>query len=444
MGRRLTGLLALAVGLVGLSGCMFGSVEEMYALPKSSQAYVDLQTKINTEKGAAEFIAPLTGENRQTIQLVDFDGDGVQEAVTFFRNASADKPLQILIFRQDDHGDYQVATRIESVGAEIESIDYLDLDDQPGKDLLVSWQASASVHTLVGYALVQDQTLEILRSGYSRYLTGDLDGDSRQEVILSQTEGASRLRLEYYDGQQGTMELVNTAQVSEGATDISSWTVGKLAGDTPALFVTSFLEKDLLVTDVFTVGQEGLKNITLDPATRSSPAAYRYSAGVRPGDRNGDGVTEVPAGVAVDAYGESTVDQFWWLDWMRYRADGAGERVMTTYQSTDGSWYLEIPDQWTGKFAMNRQESAAEGVRSVTFARVTRSGEDPFLTIRCLVGGDRAEHARQAGQYTLYADNTTVYTAQFLDTNWDCGLDEQELALRFHVGSGPWTDDAQG
>ena len=350
----------------------------------------------------------------------------------------------LLLDNQAEAADYQVATRIESVGAEIESIDYLDLDDQPGKDLLVSWQASASVHTLVGYALVQDQTLEILRSGYSRYLTGDLDGDSRQEVILSQTEGASRLRLEYYDGQQGTMELVNTAQVSEGATDISSWTVGKLAGDTPALFVTSFLEKDLLVTDVFTVGQEGLKNITLDPATRSSPAAYRYSAGVRPGDRNGDGVTEVPAGVAVDAYGESTVDQFWWLDWMRYRADGAGERVMTTYQSTDGSWYLEIPDQWTGKFAMNRQESAAEGVRSVTFARVTRSGEDPFLTIRCLVGGDRAEHARQAGQYTLYADNTTVYTAQFLDTNWDCGLDEQELALRFHVGSGPWTDDAQG
>ena len=68
MGRRLTGLLALAVGLVGLSGCMFGSVEEMYALPKSSQAYVDLQTKINTEKGAAEFIAPLTGENRQIVK----------------------------------------------------------------------------------------------------------------------------------------------------------------------------------------------------------------------------------------------------------------------------------------------------------------------------------------------------------------------------------------
>ena len=39
----------------------------------------------NTEKGSAEYIAPLSGENRQTIQLVDVDGDGTQEAVAFFQ-----------------------------------------------------------------------------------------------------------------------------------------------------------------------------------------------------------------------------------------------------------------------------------------------------------------------------------------------------------------------
>ena len=442
--KPLLGLLAL--GLICLSGCVFGSVEEMYALPKSSQAYVDLQTKINTEKGSAEHIAPLSGENRQTIQLVDVDGDGVQEAVTFFRDAAAEKPLKIVIFRQDDRGDYQVSTRIEGMGSEIESIDYLNLDDQPGRDILVSWQAGSSVHTLVGYALSANQTMEILRSGYSRYLAADLDGDGRQEIILAQTEGSgsSHLRLEYYDGQQGTMELKNTAMLSEGAADISSWTAGALEERTPALFVTSYLEEDVLVTDVFTADQEGLKNISLDEQTRRSQSTYHYSAGVRPGDRNGDGITEVPAGVAVAAYGDSTVDQFWWVDWVHYRADGSRQRVMTTYQSTDGSWYLEIPDQWTGSFAMNRQEDAAEGVRSVTFARAGGSGPEPFLTIRCLVGGDRAAHARQGGQFILYADNTTVYTGQFLDSQWDCGLDEKDLTLRFHVGNEPWTGAEEG
>ena len=445
--RKLSAVLsALTLCALFLSGCMFGSVDEMYALPKSSQAYVDLQTKINAEKGTAEFIAPLSGENRQTIQLVDMDGDGVQEAVTFFRDTASDKPLKLVIFRQDERGSYQVSTRIEGVGTEIESVEYLDLDDQPGKDILVGWQAGASLHTLVGYTLSGDQTLEILRGAYSRYLTADLDGDTLQEVILAQTEAGApaHLRLEYYDGRQGGMELVNTAQLSEGVTDISSWTAGELEGGVPSVFVTSDLEEELLVTDVFTAGEEGLRNISLDRNTRRSETAFRASSGVRPADRNGDGFTDVPVGVPVASYGESAGEQFWWLDWMSYRPDGSRQKVMTTYQSSDGSWYLEIPDTWTGSFSMTRQENAAEGFRSVTFARNEGDSADPFLTISGLSGGDRADQARQEGQFILYADSATVFAAQLLDSGWNCGLDQQALAARFHVGSGPWTGEAMG
>lgn len=83
MGKRMLGCLVLAICMLGLGGCMFGNVDEMYALPKSSEAYVNLQAKINQEKGSAEYIAPLSGENRQTIQLVDVDGDGVRRPWRF-------------------------------------------------------------------------------------------------------------------------------------------------------------------------------------------------------------------------------------------------------------------------------------------------------------------------------------------------------------------------
>ena len=62
MGKRMLGCLVLAICMLGLGGCMFGNVDEMYALPKSSEAYVNLQAKINQEKGSAEYIAPLSGE----------------------------------------------------------------------------------------------------------------------------------------------------------------------------------------------------------------------------------------------------------------------------------------------------------------------------------------------------------------------------------------------
>ena len=79
MRKRLLVCLTAVLCALGLSGCIFGDVDEMYALPKSSEAYVNLQARINQEKGSAESIAPLSGENRQAIQLVDVDRDGEQQ-----------------------------------------------------------------------------------------------------------------------------------------------------------------------------------------------------------------------------------------------------------------------------------------------------------------------------------------------------------------------------
>ena len=147
MRKRLLVCLTAVLCTLGLSGCIFGDVDEMYALPKSSEAYVNLQARINQEKGNAESIAPLSGENRQAIQLVDVDRDGEQEAISFFRDTSSDTPLTIVIFKQDEHGDYQVLAKIQGVGSDIEFISYPNLGGAGG-DILVSWQVNAATHTL--------------------------------------------------------------------------------------------------------------------------------------------------------------------------------------------------------------------------------------------------------------------------------------------------------
>lgn len=447
MGKRVLGCLAMVLCLLGLGGCVFGSVDEMYALPKSSEAYVNLQAKINQEKGNAEYIAPLSGENCQTIQLVDVDGDGLQEAVAFFRDVTSEAPLKIVFFRQDNRGEYQVFTRIEGVGSEIESIEYLDLGGTGGTDILVSWQVSGSVHSLVGYTLNDGQPVEIMRSGYSRYLTADLDSDGQQEVILSQTESGAgtHLRIEYYDCRDGRMEMTSVVPLSEGATGVNSWNDGQLAGEVPALFVTSFCgSKDVLVTDVFCL-EEGktLKNITLQPEKRRSENTVLYSAGVQPEDIDRDGAMEVPVAQEVPFYGESSVEKFWWFRWMRYRADGTRDLAMTTYHSGDG-WYLEIPESWTGDFSMSCQESATVGVRTITFAlgvegeEAAESEVKPFLQIYCLTGSDRTRQARQENRFILHADATTIYAAEFLDSDWDCGLTQETLKACFHAELDSW------
>lgn len=445
MAKRVLLCLVLALCLLGLGGCVFGSVDEMYALPKSSEAYVNLQAKINQEKGDGEFIAPLSGENRQTIQLVDVDGDDIQEAVVFFRDPEGDAPLRIVVFKQDDQGEYQVYTRIQGVGSEIESIEYVDLGGAGACDILVSWQVGTALRTLVGYTITDGQPTEIMRATYSRALTADLDGDGQEEVILAQAEEGGATRIEYYDSRDGALILSATAPLSEGTSDISTWTAGLLEEDVPALFVTSFFGRDVLVTDIFVLDERlGLQNLALDQVTRRSDVVFHYYAGVEPEDIDGEGLIEVPVAVPVPSYGESSVDQFWWMEWMHYTPDGTRELVMTTYHSGDG-WYLEIPDAWIQgeEIAMCRQESSTIGVRSVTFARTPPGAEEeaepePYLEICCLMGSDRGRQAKQNERFTLYGDTTTIYTAEFLDSGWDCGLDEQSLTSCFHASTGAW------
>ena len=442
--RMLRGLL-LALCLLGLGGCVFGSVDEMYALPKSSEAYVNLQAKINQEKGNGEYIAPLNGENRQTIQLVDVDEDDIQEAVAFFRDPDADTPLRIVIFKQDDQGEYQVYTRIQGVGSEIDSIEYVNLGGAGESDILVSWQGGTALRTLVGYTITDGQPTEIMRATYNRDLTADLDGDGQEEVILAQAEEESATRIEYYDSRDGALTLTATAPLSEGTTDISTWTAGRLEEDVPALFVTSYFGRDVLLTDMFVLDDhQGLHNIARNQDTRRSDSTFHYYTGVEPEDINGDGLIEVPVAAPVPAYGESSVDQFWWMDWIHYKTDGTQKLMTTTYHSGDG-WYLDIPDAWNQgeDITMCHQESSTIGVRSVTFARTPPAADEetdpePYLEICCLTGSDRSRQAKQNDRFTLYEDTTTIYTAEFLDSSWDCGLNEQSLTSCFHASTGAW------
>ena len=119
----------------------------------------------------------------------------------------------------------------------------------------------------------------------------------------------------------------------------------------------------MLLTDVFVLDdQQGLRNIAWNPETRRSDSTFHYYTGVEPEDINGDGLVEVPVARTVAAYGESSVDQFWWLDWIHYQTDGTQTVMTTTYHSGDG-WYLDIPAAWNqvGDITMCQQESSTIG-----------------------------------------------------------------------------------
>ena len=73
--KKLVTATACAVLTVSLSGCVM-TVDQMYVPPRRSESYRNLQTVMDGFMRDLEYCAPTSGENQQSVQMADINGDG--------------------------------------------------------------------------------------------------------------------------------------------------------------------------------------------------------------------------------------------------------------------------------------------------------------------------------------------------------------------------------
>ncbi|MEG2959060.1 MAG: hypothetical protein RR828_04920 [Oscillospiraceae bacterium] len=449
MGKKLK-LLALCLGLsLMLSGCFMRTVDEMYAIPQPPEEYQNLDAKIQEVKTAlgAEYAAPLSGRDTQPIQLQDLDGDGEQEsAVAFFRVPSGEKPLKIYIFTRQPDDSYITDCILQGDGSAIFSVSYEDLGGTPAKEMVVSWQMSANVHTLAAYSLVSTEAVELMRTSYTKFRVLDMDMDNKMEILALQIdttqEGASRCELYDYDGT--TMILQSTAPLSAGVTEIKSANSGFLRDSVPALFACSaYMDEKNQIVDIFALKDGQLQNIVLDAETGMSREIMRYYV-MGTQDINGDGILELPQAEALPEYDSPALaPNYWMLHWRQYDLDGKAYEVFSTYHNVTDGWYIVLPDWWYGGITVSRRDLSSTGERRMVFSRWNGETKEPidFLTIYTLTGANRASRAAIGNRQPLLEDVSTIYACEFAKDGWDCGLDKDGLLERFHLIRTAWSSE---
>lgn len=439
-------LLLLGLLLLMTAGCSLHSPEELYTLPEPPAEYRSLDLRIQETMSAlgAEYAAPLTGNNIQTVQLQDIDGDGEEEAIAFFRVTGDAKPLKVYIFKQNGDNSYDTYAVIEGEGTAIYSINYENLGGSAAAEVVVSWRMSEKVHSLAAYAVNANSVTELMRTGYTRYKLIDIDMDNRQEIVVLQvdtTEGKSRA--EVYDYQEGGLVLCAAAPMSYEIKEISAIKAGYLRDSVRTLLVSStFGENNGLLTDIFAWRNGTLENITLDPMTGQSIGTMRYYNLVSSTDINQDSILEVPLPVALPTYQKVTgASDFWAIHWRQYDIEGEVWPVCTTYHNVQDRWYLVMPEEWEGQLTLSRRDNTVNGERAVVFShwRGEESEPTPFLTIYRLTGANREIRSRIGNRFVLLTESDAIYAAEFHENDWDCGLNREDLAERFHLIRTEWS-----
>ncbi len=408
MGKRVKCILLAVLLAVVFTGCM-RTVDQMYRLPKRSEEFQELQLAIDQSMADMEYCAPLSGENQQVVQMADLNGDGTEEYLLFAKSDS-ERPLRIIIFAQAEDKFVLVQT-IESNGSAFDQVEYVQMDDQSGVEVVFGSLLSDKVLRSVSvYTFSQDLKAELLVStGYTRFLTVDLDEDQLHELFVlrpGQTETDYAVA-ELYGVEDGVMERSNEVSMSQSVDKLKRIVIGDLYGGQRAVYVASATDETSLITDVYTIVEGKLANVSLSNESGTSVKTLRNYY-VYADDIDSDGIIELPALLPMRTLEETaSTERHQLIRWYAMTPDGEEVDKQYTYHNLVGGWYLELNESWAPRLMVLNQGSNYEFYVWDEEFQISQR----LLTVYVFTGDDRAEQATAEGRFLLCSTDKATYAA---------------------------------
>ena len=430
----LLGLLLLACLL--LAGCrMDSTMEELFTLPRLPTEYTTLSRQLDQLLSEGyEYMAPTSGRNIQSLQMVDIDGDGRDEALAFFRLNNGEKPLKIYVFHSREDS-YELTSIIESSGTAIDSVQYEDLTGNGHQEATVGWRISADVQTVAVY-VPQPEPYVLLQSGYTRFTVTDLDGDGVKSLLLFRSDNDGQPVAGLYVRKDDVISASYSSVLSCTMAELSRGSIvaGRLSDGTPAVFATGVNSQGMAMTDVL-IWQEngGLTNVVQDRFTGLTSAVYPYMQ-LAPQDIDGDGCIEIPAPEQpAKADTANTAAAKGLVKWISYDKDGDSASLTVTYHDLAAGWYFRLPDGWGGGITYTTADNGAYENQVVLLC----SGQ-PVVALYTLTGDNREKRAMMGGRIALRRQNGVTYAGELLDGAASCRLDEETLRQCFNLIVARW------
>lgn len=436
-------ILPLLLPLLLLAGCMMPSGDDLLSVPRPSANYQSLQ--IELEKllsSGVTYTAPLEGENRSTIQLVDLDGDGVEEAITFFRgaNAATSNSLQIYIYKKTDD-QYICTGSVEGNGTSIQSVEYPAITPDGRRGMVVAWklpQDGVGALTVCDF----DDTCTagiLLETEYNAMELTDLTGDGAKDLLLLTTEPSGKRVARMYQYIHGTLKLAGEAAASPETVSVERMKSGRIRNNLSAVFAEEKTASGVgLATDIFVYADGALRNLALGGEDSASMSTYR-PVSVYAADINLDGVMELPRAVLMAGYTDAAApDAVFMLDWYAYSVNEAPLLVRTTYHNVADAWTFRIDDAWHD--VITASKSNENGMSTVTFYDYTSGQRLSLFSIYCATGVMRDYYADRKDLLQLGSTAKAVYFARLAEkTDSAITLNAWDIQSRFSLIRQDWS-----
>ncbi len=438
-------LLFLLLGL--LCGCTpLDSVDNLMRPPKLSGENAGVQEAFEraTANRTVHMKTPTTGAYRSAYVLYDLDGDGTEEAITFYSNGDDETAVYMHILDYTD-AHWKSVADIKGRGSEVYKLDFCDMNGDGVSEIVVCWslfESSGSQMLTIYTSALQSETpqvRELISEPFTQAVHTDLTGDGNDEVFLisvSSQDGKSDTvgRLLAMDSDIGiycvaSVDLVPSMRILS----LQSQAADAQSGLPAMVFADCVLGDAKTVTEI--VYWDSAKDRLCAPLTRDNrtdnPHTLRNTA-LPSTDADQDGLLEIPVlralsdAVSVIAENIQPLDLTEW-----YGFDGTNLQLKKSalmFYSSAYSWSLSLEE--SKEFAVKNDVSE----RCCAFYQRTADGTRGEMLFEILtVPTKEWEHGADRA-YTAFAENASLtYAYRITQFGKQSGVDAKYVQAHFSV-----------
>lgn len=417
MKKRIWLLLMLAFLL---AGCAVPTVDQLYCVPDRPQSYSDMEAVFDKAMAGLDYTAPKNGENLQTIQMADLDGDGIREYLIFARSDS-DKSLKILVFAQVDGG-YVLTDTVPCKGASFDQVEYIRMDGKGGTELLVGTRISEQLYrSAMVYRYEAGKISQIMSTSYVKFLTCDMNGNGQQELLVLKPgitdEDPGTAALCWMEGDAGKRS--NEVPLSCPVSQVDRIFAGTLADGNQGVFITGVDTHSDNVTDVMALDGQTLRNAALESATGTKADM------LDPMDLDQDGVMELPQ--VLKARDPKGVSNQRIVRWYTLDAQGTETEKGHTWHDFENGWYLTLEDTWVPNLRISTETGA------VHFHQLDpeTGNVELIFSVYLLTGQNREANAVIENRFLLHKGEQVIYAARLEVASGALAISPEDIVSRF-------------
>ena len=344
-----------------------GMVENMLSPPKllSEQAQIIAALQDDVSKNIS-LVYPKNGSYRSAFVMFDLDGDGVEEAIAFYRvnavnniegNVTLKDNVRINVLGKRD-GAWRSLCDVQGDGTDIESINFAYLNGRNVKELMIGFTAGAeSENTFVCYSFASAYLDSYFKTEYMSYSVLDYGENLCNKLVVLRESAA---------GQNKEMQIIGFVfdAISDtmtvplyGETETYLQIKARVRPDFSAYIYIDEKSGDGYTTEVIRIQGGKIENLFYSKGNDAKNQLFYKSEPILCTDVNNDGYMDVATMSPIPlADGGENVSLVQW----KTIAGKSAEDCMLNYYNVNYGFSFNIKAEWIGNIAAKESEKKDE------------------------------------------------------------------------------------